>query len=356
MGRAAPDVDFFLALHADAELEQLGRSIAGENLVICDRRDLPGRWRWERFTLPRLLRKFAPDVVLDLSSRGLRRPPCPQAILCQRAHYFHPAADWGPETFKNKSLFRLHARHFRRALGRTHLVLCQTPTAQRRLRDSCGFAGRTALCPNALSADVLAAPRAAPVPQNLAAHVGEFKLLCVSRYFPHKNLEALVEVFRRHGQELPDVAAVITILPQHHPKAAALLGRVEALGLSSRILNVGPVGQGELASYYCNCQAMILPTLLESFSGTYLEAMHFGLPILTSDRDFAHAVCGDAALYFDPKDPDSIFEVIRGLRLDPALGQRLVERGRRRLAAFPTWDRIAQDLMAELRRIARPPE
>ena len=34
--------------------------------------------------------------------------------------------------------------------------------------------------------------------------------------------------------------------------------------------------------------------------------MQFGLPILTSDRDFARHICQDAALYFDPLDADSV--------------------------------------------------
>ena len=34
-----------------------------------------------------------------------------------------------------------------------------------------------------------------------------------------------------------------------------------------------------------------LPSLLESYSGAYVEAMSFGVPIVTSDRDFAREVC-----------------------------------------------------------------
>ncbi len=44
--------------------------------------------------------------------------------------------------------------------------------------------------------------------------------------------------------------------------------------------------QKELAGYFCNSNALLLPALLESFSATYLEAMYFGLPILTSNLDF----------------------------------------------------------------------
>jgi len=94
---------------------------------------------------------------------------------------------------------------------------------------------------------------------------------------------------------------------------------------------------------------MFLPTFLESFSGTYLEAMHFGLPILTSDLDFAHAVCGDAAIYFDPWNAASIKDAILKLRNNPELSQELVAKGKTRLQTnFRSWDEIATDVVCLL--------
>ena len=61
---------------------------------------------------------------------------------------------------------------------------------------------------------------------------------------------------------------------------------------------------------YKQVDGMIMPTLLESFSATYIDSMALGVPIFTSDRDFARDVCGDAAWYFDPLNAESIFEVI----------------------------------------------
>ncbi len=82
-----------------------------------------------------------------------------------------------------------------------------------------------------------------------------------------------------------------------------------------------------MAEYYLACNALLLPTLLESFSGTYLEAMHFGRPILTSNLDFARDVCDDAALYFDPWDPVAIKDAILKLKDDASLQTELVCRG-----------------------------
>jgi glycosyltransferase involved in cell wall biosynthesis len=112
---------------------------------------------------------------------------------------------------------------------------------------------------------------------------------------------------------------------------------------------VGPVEQEELHAYYGNCGGLILPTLLESFSGTYLEAMQFKCPILTSDLDFAHDVCGPAARYFDPFDTSSIRDAILELMKTPARRDELVQAGvERRRTYVRDWDSIVADALAEL--------
>ncbi len=96
----------------------------------------------------------------------------------------------------------------------------------------------------------------------------------------------------------------------------------------------------------------IFPTLLESFSRTYLEALYFGLPILTSDRDFARQLCQNAAIYFDPLNAESVAGAMARVMEDADLRQRLVENGQRILAKTPTWDEIAARFVEVLERTA----
>ena len=104
---------------------------------------------------------------------------------------------------------------------------------------------------------------------------------------------------------------------------------------------------------YESADAFILPTLLESFCRPYDEAMHFDLPILTSDRDFARERCQDAAIYFDPLDAASVAGSMARVMEDADLRQRLVANGRRILAQAPTWDAIAARFVEVLERTAR---
>jgi ubiquinone/menaquinone biosynthesis C-methylase UbiE len=81
--------------------------------------------------------------------------------------------------------------------------------------------------------------------------------------------------------------------------------------------------------------------------------MYFGLPILTSDRDFAHHLCADAATYFDPLDADSVARAMARIIDDEELRQGLVENGRRILAQAPTWNEIAARFVDVLERTAK---
>ncbi|MGC4006108.1 MAG: glycosyltransferase [Pirellulales bacterium] len=117
----------------------------------------------------------------------------------------------------------------------------------------------------------------------------------------------------------------------------------ERLGVADAFVNLGPIAVADGPATYATCDALLLPTVLETFSANYPEAMALGLPIVTSDLDFAHDVCADAALYVPPRDPAAIAARIDDLLRDPALWNRLIDAGKARLPAFPRPD-VRKDL------------
>jgi len=234
-------------------------------------------------------------------------------------------------------------------LRSTSLLFCQTEIAKKRLRATYGEDVRIEICPNQLSRYVLPPDGSEKIPTNLRAYEGKFKLLVLTRYYPHKNLEVIVEVFWRFRHELRDVMAILTVCPDESLKAKKFFEKVHALGLDEQIVSVGALKQEELAAFYMHTDALFLPTLLESYSGTYVEAMSYGRPILTSDLDFARSVCGDAALYFDPNNVDDILEKILIIKENIVLRMELVAAGAARCnERCKGWDVVAEGVLAEL--------
>ena len=135
---------------------------------------------------------------------------------------------------------------------------------------------------------------------------------------------------------------VTTISPEQHPDAAAFIDTVYEKDLGSIILNLGPVPMDEVPGVYQSTDGLLLPTLLESFSGTYVDAMHHGKPVFTSDRDFARDVCGDAGFYFNPLDPKDILRVIDGAFENDSLRREKLTMGKERVKEFPDWNEVAR--------------
>ena len=149
----------------------------------------------------------------------------------------------------------------------------------------------------------------------------EYRLLTLSSYYPHKNFEIIASVIDILIKIKIDKFKFIVTLPKD--KFDLLFGQLP----KDMITNVGPIPIHECPSLYKECDAMFLPTLLECFSASYAEAMLMGKPILTSDLGFAHNVCREAALYFNPCDPNDILNKIMKLSQDLDSQLKLINRG-----------------------------
>lgn len=176
-----------------------------------------------------------------------------------------------------------------------------------------------------------------------------FNMFCLTKYNTHKNLEVLIKIFRSFPEKLKDVRCIITALPSQGRNARAFFDKIKKYKLENQIISVGYIKQEELVRYFVNSDAIFFPTLLESFSSTYLEAMYFKTPILTSDLDFAHHVCNEAAIYFNPWNPADVVDKIILLKNNGKLREELVSKGRERVCNFfISWEKIVADVIKEL--------
>ena len=163
-------------------------------------------------------------------------------------------------------------------------------------------------------------------------------VLSVSAKRPHKNLMRLLEALaaidaraapgRRHSR-----------LPT--PYEAVLRERAETLGVLGDMRFLDWVSGPELEGLYALSAAFVFPSLFEGFGLPVLEAMRRGVPVACSDRSSLPEVAGDAALLFDPDDPQAIRVAIERILGDPAEAERLRAAGREQAARF-TWAATAR--------------
>ena len=65
-----------------------------------------------------------------------------------------------------------------------------------------------------------------------------------------------------------------------------------------------------LSAYYSSATSLISPSLYEGFGLNIIEAMSFKCPVICSDIDVFKEICGNDAIYFDPKDENNLIYVM----------------------------------------------
>jgi glycosyltransferase involved in cell wall biosynthesis len=105
------------------------------------------------------------------------------------------------------------------------------------------------------------------------------------------------------------------------------------------------VHDDELAGCYAHAAAFVFPSRYEGFGIPILEAFACGCPTLVADASCFPEIAGDAALYFDPADRESLRDQLCRLLTDDDLRAALRAKGLARATTF-TWEATAQKTVA----------
>lgn len=163
-------------------------------------------------------------------------------------------------------------------------------------------------------------------------------IACVGAPVPHKNMDIIPSVI----DELDKLGIINvrfhTTIPYDDGMIAKVVDRCTELGYKERIVNHGRVSQIELADMYRRCQFCFLPTLLEVFSASTVEAMYFNLPIVATDFPFNTEVLADACLYYEPKNAKDAAAKIAALIGDNKLQEGLKAKMAVRLSMYGDYD------------------
>jgi hypothetical protein len=158
-------------------------------------------------------------------------------------------------------------------------------------------------------------------PKPLPLPMQPLKLLFLSHYYSHKNFECLPRVAELLWERNIPVEITLTISRTEADGAAKVL---DALSEYKAVRNIGPVPLKDIGSVLDQHHGVFLPSLMESFSGVYAEALLHRRHIFTSHYDFATEMLGEAAFYFDPLRPEHIVSVLEAASSNPSiLSQKL---------------------------------
>lgn len=170
---------------------------------------------------------------------------------------------------------------------------------------------------------------------------GDF-LLYVGTAFPHKNLKTTIRGFNILHQRHPHLKLVLTGKREKHYE------ELEAWAVSQpsykNIIFTGFVSNGELKWLFEHCRAYVFASLSEGFGLPPLEAMAHGAPVVSSNASCIPEVNGDAAHYFDGKDPEALAAAVDDVLQNPKLRADLIAKGHKQLKKY-SWRKMAEETM-----------
>jgi len=178
-------------------------------------------------------------------------------------------------------------------------------------------------------------------------------VLFPAQTWKHKNHLRLIEALaslKSHG----DRATTLVCTGMTNDFYLTIERAVAEARLTGDVRFLGYVEPLEMRCLYRLATCLVFPSLFEGWGMPVLEAFREGLPVACSTATVLPAIVGDAALLFDPTDPDAIARSIRLLMSDDAMRAEYRARGHARAAGF-SWDRTARLLRAHYREIAGLP-
>jgi glycosyltransferase involved in cell wall biosynthesis len=304
---------------------------------------------WERFFLPRILRRLGIDILF--CPGGVVTTPVPSG--CKVVTMFRNMIPFDRVQRKRYPLGYMRVRIWLlervmlRSMLRADVVIFVSDFARRVIEQRVPECiKRAVVIPHGVGPEFRVGSVRAQRPGWLPA--GDY-LLYVSTFDVYKAQLEVVRGFsllkaRRGGTERLVLVGSERQNPNYSSKVRAEIMR---LGLEKDVNIVGLVPYQELPGVYQNALINIFAAESENCPNILLEAMAAGRPVVSSNFSPMPEFGGDAVVYFNPQEPQDFADKVGKILDDPsvlrAFGQRAAERALRydwEAAAATTWQTI----------------
>jgi mannosyltransferase len=164
---------------------------------------------------------------------------------------------------------------------------------------------------------------------------GRYAIGCFGRVRAQKGTDVFVQAMCALLPRYPDFTAIVVgaITPEQQGFANELKRRIEAAGLTSRILMTGELPIEAVPRWYQRLTIYAFTSRNEGFGLTLIEAMSAGSALVASRAGAAELVVEEGAtgILTPPGDVDALVAALEPLMRDPASAAKMGERARARV-------------------------
>lgn len=296
-----------------------------------------------------------PDVWLTDGHYGPLGAPEPTVVHLQEASWRHESTEpllqrWFIDEYERKS---------RAAVEMATAVITPSESSRRQILDEYVFdPGRVHLVPLGVDLALFrpGRPGAADIIETAGGDPAAPYVLFVSSLSPRKNLGSLklaMNALALRGQPHNLVIVGSPAPDRRDWKEMAAEAAAELPDVPGRVVFLGSLSDVELAAVTAGAAVFCLPSLMEGFGLTALEAMACGVPVVVSDRGSLPEVVGEAGVVTEPT-AQAIEVALYDLVANPKRMEELSRAGLARSLQF-SWKATADGWLRALRHTVPSP-
>lgn len=170
-------------------------------------------------------------------------------------------------------------------------------------------------------------------------------LLYTGVWRDHKNILGLLKAIAELKKSKEWDHQLVITGKEDRIYAPEIRAAITKLNLEDNIVFPGLIPDAELLELYQGARVFVFPSFYEGFGLPPLEAMACGIPVAASNVSSIPEVCGEGnVLYFDPKNPSEMAEVIWKAWSNEQLRSELKTKGLVRAAEF-SWSKMAKETL-----------
>lgn len=317
---------------------------------------------WQQVALPALARRQHADVILSFVNIAAYISAVPTVIYFHQSLYFFKDAGWNPPLIGRCKIL-LGRMFVLLGFRNARFVVAQTKAVRE------AILAQSNLPPERIAAIHTGEPDGnspseadLALQQRVSGTLGSFSppiAIYLSHPTHYKNFDLLFRSACRMKETHTPGSFALTL--DKHRKGDELYNtlirqyeaRIQELDIGDRVIFIGSLPPNVVPGVLEKCQALVFPSLIESFPQPLTEAMSVGLPLLLADRPYAREIGGDAALFFDPVDDgSSLAELLRVISVDVERVKSLREASLRRGSDF-SYAKAAEEIAGVLMKAAR---
>ncbi len=307
-----------------------------------------GRLSWVNRHLPARLEVMEANLLFSFANIAPARPSLPQVVFCHQLKAFIPEAMSTYGLFRRIRMRFMRSHILRGARASRGMIVQTKPMHERIIELEPSLDGRIHVIPSGYRTPS-ENPNIRVEKKALIDGADRPRLIYVSHPGEHKNHLALVRAMPAILKTMPSVSLLLTLEKQRPADRrytsfiVDIQREAEQLGVAQRLVWLGLLKPDEVEYALLASDLMVFPSLAESFGLGLAESMAAGCPVAAADLSYAHDVCGEAAVYFDPNDPAGIARTIIAACRNHATLERLRSKGTERKGRF-SYKRIAENI------------